>query len=68
MAESTCAVCGESTEMTVNATGEVVGACSTHFFDVMDEQVAMLAAQRGIPVDVARKLMAKAIRGALGDG
>lgn len=61
-----CAVCGEPTVMTVNATGVTVGACSTHFFEIMDEQCAMLAAERNIPVDVARRLVAKVIRGALG--
>lgn len=61
-----CVVCGEPTVMTVNATGTAVGACSAHFFEIMDREVATLAAQRGVPMDVARKLMAKAIRGALG--
>lgn len=61
-----CAVCGEPTIMTVNATGVTVGACSTHFFEIMDQQVARLAAERNISVDVARKLVAKVIRGALG--
>lgn len=62
----TCAVCGEPTIMTVNATGTPVGSCSVHFFEIMDEQVAVLADERHIPLDVARKLVAKVIREAMG--
>lgn len=68
MSESTCSRCGASTMMTVNVTGESVGACSEHFFEVMDEQVAALAAERGIPLDIARRLTARAIREALSRG
>lgn len=60
-----CIVCGEPSAITVNATGTTVGACSTHFFEIMDQQVAELAEQRGIPIDTARKLAAKVIRQAL---
>lgn len=63
-----CLDCGAPSIIRVNVTGETVGACDAHFFDVMDGQVARLAEERGIPIDIARKLTAKVIRGALGNG
>lgn len=63
-----CLDCGAPSIITVNVTGQTVGACDAHFFDVMDGQVARLAEERGIPLDVARKLTAKVVREALGNG
>jgi hypothetical protein len=66
MTEIVCLDCGAPSVITVNVTGQTVGSCSEHFFDVMDGQVARLAEDRGIPLDVARKLTAKVVREALG--
>lgn len=65
---TSCLDCGAPSIITVNVTGKTVGACDAHFYDVMDGQVARLAEERGIPLDVARKLTAKVIRKAMGRG
>lgn len=65
MTNEVCEVCDRPSIITINVTGITVGSCSAHFFKIMDEQVALLAIERGIPIDVARRLAAKVIREAM---
>lgn len=61
---TTCAMCSAPSVLTVNG----IEACGAHADATMTLIVEVMAVEQGMPVDVARRALAKLLRQALGDG
>lgn len=61
---ATCARCDQPSALCVNG----IETCAEHANVTLDFVVDVMAVERGMPVDAARRALAKLLREALGDG